>query len=97
MYAFGLSCQVYFKASFCEQVTRRAQRTGSLLNEFINADVDEAVDLCVENFSLELLHQNFAIQIFGLFSVNMRHVYELVATMTGYLIILVQVQMTADY
>ncbi|XP_065090376.1 gustatory receptor for bitter taste 66a-like [Ochlerotatus camptorhynchus] len=94
IFVSSITYRFYYTASFCEQLNRRAERTGVLLNEFLESEVDEEVDLSIELFSLELLHHHFKIEIFGFFTIDMSLIYNAVATMAGYLIILVQVELT---
>ncbi|XP_062713156.1 uncharacterized protein LOC134290132 [Aedes albopictus] len=79
-YMCCMANQFFLRALFFEQVTRRAQRTGVLLNEFIESEIDHEVDQSIEFFTLELLHQNYKIDLFGLFSVDMSLIYQVFLT-----------------
>ncbi|XP_055632526.1 uncharacterized protein LOC129773004 [Toxorhynchites rutilus septentrionalis] len=48
---FVLLCatQVYYTVAFCAHMTKRAEKTGALLNEFFQSDVDERVELSVNS------------------------------------------------
>ncbi|XP_062555769.1 uncharacterized protein LOC134220680 [Armigeres subalbatus] len=93
-YTFCLACQLFFRASICEELTRRAEQTGTLMTEISQFEIGDDIELRIQNFIFGVLHNNFKIEIFGLFAINMQHVLQLVATMTGYLIILIQVELT---
>ncbi|XP_055632527.1 putative gustatory receptor 28b [Toxorhynchites rutilus septentrionalis] len=95
---FILLCttQVYYTVAFCAQMAKRAEKTGVLLNEFFQSDIDERVELSIELFSLEMLHHNYKIEVYGLCTIDFTLIYSIVATMTTYLIVLIQFEL-ADY
>uniref|UniRef100_A0A182NQX3 Gustatory receptor n=1 Tax=Anopheles dirus TaxID=7168 RepID=A0A182NQX3_9DIPT len=70
-----------------------AEKTGVLLNEFLPTDPNVRVERCIESFTIELLHQDFKISNCGLYNVDYTLMFSMIATITSYLIMLVQFQL----
>ncbi|XP_055634099.1 uncharacterized protein LOC129774392 [Toxorhynchites rutilus septentrionalis] len=86
--------QFFYIVSGSTLLTNRAEKTGLLLNRFFKADIEERVEKTIEMFSIELLHQTYSIESFGMFKVDFTLMYSMVASITSYLIIMVQFQLT---
>ncbi|XP_055605854.1 putative gustatory receptor 28b [Uranotaenia lowii] len=86
--------QFYCLVSAAGLLTKRAEKTGLVLNKFFKADVEERVDRTINMFSMELLHDTYSIENFGMFKVDFTLIYSMVATITNYLILMVQFQLT---
>ncbi|XP_058452637.1 putative gustatory receptor 2a [Malaya genurostris] len=93
MFLGTMGFQFYCVVFFCAQFKRRAEETGIIINDFFLDDVDVRAELSIETFSLEMLHHNYSIEISGLFSVDYTLIYSVAATMTQYLVIMVQFAM----
>ncbi|KAL1375476.1 hypothetical protein pipiens_004655 [Culex pipiens pipiens] len=99
---YGQSCSVaifqafqfYYIVSASALVTRRAEKTGLVLNRFFRAEVTERVEKAIEMFTIELLHQPYSIENCGMFKVDFTLMYSMVATITSYLIIMIQFQLS---
>ncbi|XP_058117736.1 putative gustatory receptor 28b [Anopheles ziemanni] len=85
--------QFYFIISACAEITEQAEKMGLLINEFLQIDAGVAVDRCIETFTIELLHQDFKIDNCGLYNIDYTLMFSMIATMTSYLIMLVQFQL----
>uniref|UniRef100_A0A182NQX2 Gustatory receptor n=1 Tax=Anopheles dirus TaxID=7168 RepID=A0A182NQX2_9DIPT len=74
-------------------IISEAEKTGVLLNEFLPTDPNVRVERCIESFTIELLHQDFKISNCGLYNVDYTLMFSMIATITSYLIMLVQFQL----
>ncbi|XP_055543749.1 uncharacterized protein LOC129729263 [Wyeomyia smithii] len=69
------SLQFFYTISLCALQTRRAEETGLLLTKLFQADVGHRIELSIEIFTLETLHHNYSVRLFGLFSVDFTFMY----------------------
>ncbi|EDS36728.1 conserved hypothetical protein [Culex quinquefasciatus] len=82
---YGQSCSVaifqafqfYYIVSASALVTRRAEKTGLVLNRFFRAEVTERVEKAIEMFTIELLHQPYSIENCGMFKVDFTLMYSI--------------------
>ncbi|XP_058817806.1 uncharacterized protein LOC131681112 [Topomyia yanbarensis] len=97
-HAFGLSVfqalQFYYIVSASALLTKRAEKTGLVVNRFFKAEIDERVERTIDMFSMALLHQSYSVENFGMFKVDFTLMYSMVGTITSYLIIMVQFQLS---
>ncbi|XP_058061208.1 gustatory receptor for bitter taste 22e-like [Anopheles bellator] len=93
IFATFQAIQFYYIVSACADITEQAENTGVLLNEFLQTDVEPTVDRCIELFTIDLLHQDFKINNCGLYYIDYTLLFSMIATITSYLIMLVQFQL----
>uniref|UniRef100_A0A6E8V3E4 Gustatory receptor n=1 Tax=Anopheles coluzzii TaxID=1518534 RepID=A0A6E8V3E4_ANOCL len=74
-------------------IISEAEKTGVLLNEFLPTDPNPRVERCIESFAIELLHEDFKINNCGMYDVDYTLMFSMIATITSYLIMLVQFQL----
>ncbi|XP_055543745.1 uncharacterized protein LOC129729259 [Wyeomyia smithii] len=67
--------QFYYLVSGSTLLTRRAQKTGIVVNRFFKADIDEQVERTINMFSMGLLHHSYSIESFGMFKVDFTLMY----------------------
>ncbi|XP_035779392.1 uncharacterized protein LOC118459783 [Anopheles albimanus] len=77
-------------------IISEAEKTGVLLNEFLQTDIGSSVERCIELFSIELLHQDFKVNNLGLYNIDFTLMFAMIATNTSYLIMLVQFQLAEN-
>ncbi|XP_055547931.1 gustatory receptor 68a-like [Wyeomyia smithii] len=82
--------QFFYAISFCALFTGRAEKTGLLLTKLFQSDLGHRIELSINVFTLETLHHNYSIRLFGLFSLDFTFMYATAATMISYLVLLVQ-------
>ncbi|XP_021705354.1 uncharacterized protein LOC23687602 [Aedes aegypti] len=89
---FMLMCllQFYYTVSFSAQMTQRAEATAILLNESFYNDAGRCVEQSIEMFTLEMLHRDYRVRIYDCFALDFTLAHSAAATMTTYLILLVQ-------
>nr|USS30766.1 gustatory receptor [Aedes albopictus] len=89
---FMLMCllQFYYSIWFSAHMTKTAETTALLLNEFFFCDVGPCVEQSIETFTLEMLHRDYRVRLYDCFAVDFTLAYSAAATMTSYLILLVQ-------
>ncbi|XP_055605857.1 putative gustatory receptor 28b [Uranotaenia lowii] len=85
--------QFYYLVSGASLLTKRAEKTGLVLNKFFKTDVEERVERTINMFSMELLHDTYSVENFGMYKVDFTLIYSMVATITNYLIMMVQFQL----
>uniref|UniRef100_A0A182PZ29 Gustatory receptor n=1 Tax=Anopheles epiroticus TaxID=199890 RepID=A0A182PZ29_9DIPT len=93
LYAVFEAIQFYYIVSASSELTEEAEKTGVLLNEFLPMDPNPRVERCIESFTIELLHQDFKINNCGMYDVDYTLMFSMIATITSYLIMLVQFQL----
>ncbi|XP_065076071.1 gustatory receptor for bitter taste 66a-like [Ochlerotatus camptorhynchus] len=82
--------QFYHSISFSGHMTKRAEATAIFLNEFFLSDVDQCVERSIEIFTLEMLHHDYRLRMFDCFTMDGTLAYAAAATMTSYLVMLIQ-------
>ncbi|XP_049284643.1 putative gustatory receptor 28b [Anopheles funestus] len=93
LFAAFEAIQFYYIISASSEITEQAEKTGILLNEFMPTAPNQRVERCIESFTIELLHQDFKINNYGMFDVDYTLMFSMIATITSYLIMLVQFQL----
>ncbi|EAA43249.3 AGAP001169-PB [Anopheles gambiae str. PEST] len=97
LFAVFEAVQFYYIVSasseITEEVRKHAEKTGVLLNEFLPTDPNPRVERCIESFAIELLHEDFKINNCGMYDVDYTLMFSMIATITSYLIMLVQFQL----
>ncbi|XP_049534978.1 putative gustatory receptor 28b [Anopheles darlingi] len=93
LFALFEAIQFYYIVAACADVTEQAEKTGILLNEFLQTDIGSSAERCVELFSIELLHQDFKVNNLGLYTIDFTLMFAMIAANTSYLIMLVQFQL----
>ncbi|XP_053690726.1 putative gustatory receptor 28b [Sabethes cyaneus] len=97
-HSFGLSIfqalQFYYIVSGSTLLTRRAEKTGVVVNRFFRTDIDERTERTIDMFSMGLLHRSYSVENFGMFKVDFTLMYSMVGTITSYLIIMIQFQLS---
>ncbi|XP_055543746.1 putative gustatory receptor 28b [Wyeomyia smithii] len=97
-HSFGVSffqaLQFYYIVSGSALLTKRAEKTGVVVNRFFKTDIDERTERTINMFSMGLLHQTYSVENFGMFKVDFTLMYSMVGTITSYLIIMVQFQLS---
>uniref|UniRef100_A0A182WR05 Gustatory receptor n=1 Tax=Anopheles minimus TaxID=112268 RepID=A0A182WR05_9DIPT len=93
LFAAFEAIQFYYIISASSEITEQAEKTGILLNEFIPTAPNMRVEQCIESFTIELLHQDFKINNCGMYDVDYTLMFSMIATITSYLIMLVQFQL----
>ncbi|XP_050086773.1 putative gustatory receptor 28b [Anopheles aquasalis] len=96
LFALFEAIQFYYIVAACADVTEQAEKTGTLLNEFLQTDIGSSVERSIELFSIELLHQDFKINNLGLYNIDFTLMFAMIATNTSYLIMLVQFQLAEN-
>nr|XP_049461634.1 putative gustatory receptor 28b [Anopheles coluzzii] len=93
LFAVFEAVQFYYIVSASSEITEEAEKTGVLLNEFLPTDPNPRVERCIESFAIELLHEDFKINNCGMYDVDYTLMFSMIATITSYLIMLVQFQL----
>ncbi|XP_040156198.1 putative gustatory receptor 28b [Anopheles arabiensis] len=93
LFAVFEAIQFYYIVSASSEITEEAEKTGVLLNEFLPTDPNPRVERCIESFAIELLHEDFKINNCGMYDVDYTLMFSMIATITSYLIMLVQFQL----
>ncbi|XP_052891065.1 putative gustatory receptor 28b [Anopheles moucheti] len=93
LFAAFEAIQFYYIISASSEITEQAEKTGILLNEFMPTAPNLRVERCIESFTIELLHQDFKINNCGMYDVDYTLMFSMIATITSYLIMLVQFQL----
>ncbi|XP_062560008.1 uncharacterized protein LOC134224613 [Armigeres subalbatus] len=97
-HTFGVAafhcCQFYYVVSSAGLLVKRAEKTGVLLNRLYKSEVDERVQQTINLFSLELLHNSFALENLGMFKINYNLMYSVAATIATSLIVVIQFQLS---
>ncbi|XP_053661061.1 putative gustatory receptor 28b [Anopheles marshallii] len=93
LFAAFEAIQFYYIISASSEITEQAEKTGILLNEFMPTAPNLCVERCIESFTIELLHQDFKINNCGMYDVDYTLMFSMIATITSYLIMLVQFQL----
>ncbi|XP_035919676.1 putative gustatory receptor 28b [Anopheles stephensi] len=93
LFAIFEAIQFYYIVSASSEITEQAEKTGLLLNEYIPTGPNVRVERCIESFTIELLHQDFKINNCGMYDVDYTLMFSMIATITSYLIMLVQFQL----
>uniref|UniRef100_A0A182RD95 Gustatory receptor n=1 Tax=Anopheles funestus TaxID=62324 RepID=A0A182RD95_ANOFN len=83
--SFPMSCLLLVQFTI---IISEAEKTGILLNEFMPTAPNQRVERCVK-----LLHQDFKINNYGMYDVDYTLMFSMIATITSYLIMLVQFQL----
>ncbi|XP_058452635.1 uncharacterized protein LOC131431135 isoform X2 [Malaya genurostris] len=86
-------CQFFFLVESGAMFTRRADKTGLIIDDFGIPKTNENIDNTIEMISLELLHRNNAIENCGLYKLDFSLMYTSFTSMATYLILAVQFQM----
>ncbi|XP_055543743.1 uncharacterized protein LOC129729257 [Wyeomyia smithii] len=84
--------QFYYLVDSAALFTKRAEKTGAIVDDFSIRHSRELMDIRIETFSLELLHRRNKLENCGFFSIDYSLMYAALATMINYLIIAVQFQ-----
>ncbi|XP_050071726.1 putative gustatory receptor 28b [Anopheles maculipalpis] len=93
LFAIFEAIQFYYIVSASSEITEQAEKMGLLLNEYIPTGPNLRVERCIESFTIELLHQDFKINNCGMYNVDYTLMFSMIATITSYLIMLVQFQL----
>ncbi|KAG8309943.1 gustatory receptor [Homalodisca vitripennis] len=91
-------CYLLQIVSSSSDVTQAADETSPIICKLINKDLDTGLKRQLESFLLQLAVQNLEFSVKGIFNINRQMITIMAATVTTYLVILIQFQtQTTNY
>ncbi|XP_038122179.1 uncharacterized protein LOC119770771 [Culex quinquefasciatus] len=86
--------QAFYLVRSATHYTKRAGKAGLILEDQRNDCSEDRLSRTITSFTVQMLHQNYRIMCFNMFTIDFTLIRSMLASITNYFVIVMQVQLS---